>query len=139
MPSSRAEPLVRHRERAFLFGFGHLLIFGALADRWSLEIVNLEGYHLTNAYMLEHWVPSRRAGRRRTRFSTSPSGGSSTLSIDPTDPAALNGLGSILFFERDRARSRTGAGESTAICAVKSPSGAAWFASSPRLPGVGAR
>jgi low temperature requirement protein LtrA len=26
-----AAPLVRHRERAFLFGYGHLLIFGALA------------------------------------------------------------------------------------------------------------
>jgi low temperature requirement protein LtrA len=26
-----AEPLVRHRERAFRFGYGHLLIFGALA------------------------------------------------------------------------------------------------------------
>jgi len=26
-----AEPLVRHRERAFPFGYGHLVIFGALA------------------------------------------------------------------------------------------------------------
>jgi low temperature requirement protein LtrA len=26
-----AEPLVRHRERAFLFGYGHLMIFGPLA------------------------------------------------------------------------------------------------------------
>jgi low temperature requirement protein LtrA len=40
-----AEPLVRHRERGFPFGYGHLLIFGALAAMGA-------GLHLA-AYALE--------------------------------------------------------------------------------------
>jgi hypothetical protein len=72
--------------------------------RWPLDpmIVNLEGYHLKNAYMVKHWdaIQAGRAPRdplldqAEWRFFE-------TLSIDPTDPSALNGLGSILLFERD--------------------------------------
>jgi TIR domain len=71
---------------------------------WPLDpmIVNLDGFHLKNAYMLEHWgaIQSGRApedpllDQAERRFYE-------TLSIDPTDPSALNGLGSILFFKRD--------------------------------------
>jgi hypothetical protein len=72
--------------------------------RWSLDpmIVNLGGYHLKNAYLVEHWdaIQAGRApkgpllDRAERRFFE-------TLSICPTDPSALNGLGNILFFERD--------------------------------------
>jgi hypothetical protein len=72
--------------------------------RWPLDpmIVNLDGYHLKNAYMLAHWnaIQAGRApedellSRAERRFFE-------TLWIDPMDPSALNGLGSILLFERD--------------------------------------
>jgi predicted dithiol-disulfide oxidoreductase (DUF899 family) len=75
----------------------------ARAD-WPLDpmIVNLDGFHLKNAYMLEHWgaIQAGRApddpllDQAEWRFYE-------TLSIDPTDPSALNGLGTILFFKRD--------------------------------------
>lgn len=64
--------------------------------------VNLAGYHLKNAYMVAHWGEIQ-AGRApadpllrdaEKRFFE-------TLALDPTEPAALNGLGSILFFQRD--------------------------------------
>ncbi len=71
---------------------------------WPLDpmIVNLDGYHLKNAYMVKHWdaiqagrAPSdellQRAERRLFE----------TLSIDPTDPSGLNGLGSVLILERE--------------------------------------
>jgi TIR domain len=71
---------------------------------WPLEpmIVNLAGYHLKNAYMLKHWdaIQAGRApadpllAQAEQRFFE-------TLAIDPTDPSALNGLGSILMFRRD--------------------------------------
>ena len=41
-----AAPLVRHRERAFRFGYGHLLIFGALAAMGAglhVAALSLEG------------------------------------------------------------------------------------------------
>ena len=71
---------------------------------WPLEtmIVNLAGYNLKNAYMLKHW-DAMQAGRApddpllaqaERRFFEA-------LAIDPTDPSALNGLGSILIFRRD--------------------------------------
>lgn len=71
---------------------------------WPLDpmLVNLDGYHLKNAYMIKHWAAIQ-AGR-------APSDGLldqaerrflETLAIDPTDPSALNGLGSILLFQRE--------------------------------------
>jgi Flp pilus assembly protein TadD len=71
---------------------------------WPLEptIVNLAGYHLKNAYALKHWdaIQAGRApddpllAQAEQRFFE-------TLAIDPTDPSALNGLGSILMYRRD--------------------------------------
>jgi hypothetical protein len=72
--------------------------------RWPLDpmIVNLDGYQLKNAFMVEHWdaIQAGRAPqdpvleRAERRFFE-------TLSLDPTDPSALNGLGNVLFFQRD--------------------------------------
>ena len=71
---------------------------------WPLDpvIVNLDGYHLKNAYMVKYWdaIQAGRApgdpllGQAERRFFE-------TLSIDPTDPSALNGLGSVLILERE--------------------------------------
>jgi len=66
------------------------------------EIGNLAGYHLKNAYMVKHWgaIQAGRApddpvlAQAEQRFFE-------TLAIDPTNPSALNGLGSILLFRRD--------------------------------------
>jgi hypothetical protein len=73
-------------------------------QEWPFEamIVNLAGYNLKNAYMLKHWdaIQAGRApddpllAQAEERFFD-------TLAIDPTDPSALNGLGSILMFRRD--------------------------------------
>ncbi len=71
---------------------------------WPLDpmIVNLAGYHLKNDYMVKYW-DAIQAGRApgdpllhqaERRFFE-------TLSIDPTDPSALNGLGSVLVLERE--------------------------------------
>ena len=71
---------------------------------WPLDpkVVNLDGYQLKNAFMVKHWdaiqagraPPDPLLERAERRFFE-------TLSIDPTDPEAVNGLGNILFFERD--------------------------------------
>ena len=76
----------------------------AALERWPLDpmVVNLDGYHLKNAYMLAHWdaiqagraPPDELLERAEWRFYE-------TLSIDPSDPSALNGLGSILTFQRE--------------------------------------
>jgi len=81
---------------------------GDLMDKalqaWPLEpmIVTLAGYNLKNAYMLKHWdaIQAGRApddpllAQAEQRFFE-------TLAIDPADPSALNGLGSILMFRQD--------------------------------------
>jgi hypothetical protein len=73
--------------------------------RWRLDprLQTVVAYHLKNAYMLCHWDAIQagqgpkddpllvRAERRFFR----------TLAIDPWDPEALNGLGSILMFRRN--------------------------------------
>jgi hypothetical protein len=74
------------------------------AKQWPLDpmIVNLSGYHLKNAYMVKHWAAIQAGrgprddllGQAERRFFES-------LWIDPTDPSALNGLGSILMLERE--------------------------------------
>ncbi len=82
-----------------------LLMKRARSD-WKYDpvIVNLDGYHLKNAYMLKYWAQiqagvapeDRLLERAERRFFD-------TLSIDPTDPSAVNGLGSILVFQRELA------------------------------------
>ena len=63
-----AEPLVRHRERGFIFGYGHLLIFGPLAAMGA-------GLHVA-AYRLEGEAEigddRDRAQRRASRSRCSP-------------------------------------------------------------------
>jgi len=71
---------------------------------WPFEpmIVNLAGYNLKNAYMLKHW-DAIQAGRASDDplLAQAEEQFFDTLAIDPTDPSALNGLGSILMFRRD--------------------------------------
>ena len=71
---------------------------------WPLEsmVLNLAGYHHKNAYMVKHWAaiqagrpPKNRLLERAERFFFD------TLFVNPNDYSALNGLGSILIFERD--------------------------------------
>lgn len=73
-------------------------------QKWKLDpmIVNLDGYHLKNAYMVRYWGAIQ-AGRapKRTLLDRSERRFFETLAIDPTDPSALNGLGNVLFFNRD--------------------------------------
>jgi hypothetical protein len=76
----------------------------AAMKAWPLDpvLVNLAGYHLKNEYMLRYW-DAIQAGRgpRDRLLEQAERRFFETLSIDPTDPAALNGLGNILFFRRD--------------------------------------
>ena len=71
---------------------------------WPFEpmIANLAGYNLKNAYMLKHW-DAIQAGRAPDDplLAQAEEQFFDTLAIDPTDPSALNGLGSILMFRRD--------------------------------------
>jgi tetratricopeptide (TPR) repeat protein len=71
---------------------------------WPLEpqIVNLAGYHLKNAYTLKHWdaIQAGRAPDDRL-LAQAEQRFFETLAIDPTDPSALNGLGSILMYRGD--------------------------------------
>jgi len=76
----------------------------AAEKKWRMEamILNLAGYHRKNAYTLEHW-PAIMAGRppkdplldRAERYFYA------SLFADPNDYSALNGLGSVLFYERE--------------------------------------
>jgi hypothetical protein len=81
-------------------------VMTAARQAWPLDpmIVNLDGYHLKNAYLVKYWdaIQAGRApadpllGQAEARFFE-------TLSIDPTDPSGLNGLGSVLILERELA------------------------------------
>ncbi len=72
------------------------------AWRLDLMILSLAGYHRKNAYMLKHWdaiqagrPPKDSLLRRAERFFFE------ALFVNPTDYAALNGLGSILILEHE--------------------------------------
>jgi hypothetical protein len=77
----------------------------AALARWPLDpmIVNLAGYHLKNAYLVEHWdaIQAGRGPSKDPNLVASEQRFFETLSIDPRDPSALNGLGSFLTFRRD--------------------------------------
>jgi tetratricopeptide (TPR) repeat protein len=71
---------------------------------WRLEpmVLNLAGYDAKNRYLLRHWdaiqagrPPKDRLLRKAERYFFE------ALFADPNDCSALNGLGSILTFERD--------------------------------------
>jgi Flp pilus assembly protein TadD len=63
---------------------------------------NLAGYHYKNAYMTKHWAalqagrpPTDRLTEKAERFFFE------ALFVTPNDFTALNGLGSLLFLQRD--------------------------------------
>jgi hypothetical protein len=76
----------------------------AAEKKWPLDatVLSLAGYHRKNAYMLKHWdaiaagQPPKDAllVRAERRFFD-------TLFVNPVDFNALNGLGSVLLYERD--------------------------------------
>jgi TIR domain len=76
----------------------------AAEAKWRLEamILNLAGYHHKNAYMLEHWAAIM-AGQppKDPLLDRAEQSFYKSLFADPYDYSALNGLGSILFYERD--------------------------------------
>ncbi len=72
--------------------------------KWRLDatLLKLAGYHRKNTYMLKHWdavnagrAPKDRLLVRAERFFFD------TLFVNPADYESLNGLGSILIYERD--------------------------------------
>jgi hypothetical protein len=74
-------------------------------QRWPLDpmVVKLDGYHRKNAFLLTHWDaiqagrgPTEDAGLRAAEWRFFE-----TVSLDPTDPESLNGLGSVLLLERE--------------------------------------
>jgi hypothetical protein len=76
----------------------------AAIGHWPRDptLLSLHGYHLKNAYMVRYWqaiqqgsAPPHALLRRAERRFTE------ALWIDPADPSALNGLGTVLIFERD--------------------------------------
>ncbi len=73
--------------------------------KWPLEamILNLAGYHHKNAFMVKQW-PAIVAGRPPQQdplLARAERCFYDSLFADPFDYSALNGLGSILFYERD--------------------------------------
>jgi hypothetical protein len=65
-------------------------------------ILNLAGYHHKNAYMLKHW-DAIQAGRapKDPLLEKAERCFFESLCVNPLDPSALNGIGSILMFERE--------------------------------------
>jgi hypothetical protein len=68
----------------------------------DLDIVALHGYHLKNAYMIDHWTAIQ-AGRSPAdaRLDAAERRFFEVLWVDPFDPSALNGLGTVLAFQRE--------------------------------------
>ncbi|MBL0715757.1 MAG: toll/interleukin-1 receptor domain-containing protein [Desulfosarcina sp.] len=70
--------------------------------QWRLDpmIINLNGYHCKNAYMLKHWNAIC-AGRppQDPVLAQGESYFFEALYVNPNDLSAVNGLGSILFYE----------------------------------------
>ena len=74
------------------------------AKAWPLEqmVLNLCGYHHKNAYMLKHWAAIQAGRPPKDRLLERAEGFFfEALFVNPNDYSALNGLGSILIFERD--------------------------------------
>jgi hypothetical protein len=72
---------------------------------WRLDprLQNVSAYHLKNAYMLCHWdaIQAGQGPRDDPVLQRAERRFLGTLSIDPWDPEAVNGLGSILLFRRN--------------------------------------
>jgi hypothetical protein len=69
---------------------------------FEAQILNVAGYHRKNAYMLNHW-DAIQAGRAPPDplLQKSEHYFFASLQANPLDPSALNGIGSILLFERE--------------------------------------
>jgi hypothetical protein len=71
---------------------------------WPLErkVLNLAGYQYKNNYIFKHWAAIQ-AGRapKDPALQTGERCFFEALCVDPSDPSALNGLGSILMYERE--------------------------------------
>jgi Flp pilus assembly protein TadD len=65
-------------------------------------VLNLAGYHKKNSYLIRHWdeVQQGRSPKDRA-LAEAEKHFFSALSIQPDDPSALNGLGSILILRGD--------------------------------------
>jgi TIR domain len=70
--------------------------------RLQPQVMNLAGYQLKNEYMQKHWDEIQ-AGRapKDALLDRAERAFFNTLSVNPNDESAINGLGNILFFERD--------------------------------------
>jgi hypothetical protein len=68
-------------------------------------IFNLAGYHLKNAYMLKHWaaIQAARSPQRDALLDRAERNFYTSLFANPYDASALNGLGSVLIFQREYA------------------------------------
>src|SRR5215470_6077561 len=68
----------------------------------DLMVLNLSGYQCKNNYMFQYW-DAIQAGRapKDPQLQQAERYFFEALCVDPTDPSALNGLGSILMFERE--------------------------------------
>lgn len=79
-------------------------ITASAQQKWRLDpmVLNLVGYHLKNAYMLRHWEAIQ-AGLppKDPLLARAEDYFFKALFGNPNDYEALNGLGSILMFERD--------------------------------------
>ena len=75
-----------------------------LVEGWPMQAMalSLSGYQCKNTYMLEHWDEIQ-AGRapKHPLLDKAERRFFGTLCFSPYDAGALNGLGSILFFERE--------------------------------------
>jgi hypothetical protein len=73
--------------------------------RWPLDsdVVNLAGYQAKNDYLLEHWdaVQAGRWPAQDARLVDSRDRFFECLSVDPRNPAALNGLANTLLLQRE--------------------------------------
>jgi TIR domain len=69
---------------------------------FDLMVLNLSGYQSKNNYMFKHW-DAIQAGRapKDPLLQQAERYFFEALCVDPVDPSALNGLGSILMFERE--------------------------------------
>ena len=65
-------------------------------------VLNLAGYHKKNGYMIKHWEAiQKRQSPKDSLLEDSEKFFFSSLSIQPDNPSALNGLGSVLMLRRD--------------------------------------
>ncbi len=80
---------------------GNLMKRAEKVWRFDSMIANLGGYHRKNEYMLKHW-DAIQAGRapKDPLLDAAERRYFDSLSVNQTDPSALNGIGNVFFFGR---------------------------------------